>query len=546
MKNILLFCSIWFLFSCNSKSRKADFILYNARIYTVDSNFNTVNALVVSKGRIVATGNYDTLKNIYRADSSLDAGGKAVYPGFVDAHAHFYSYGKSLQTVNLVGTQGWEEILDSVKVFSKKQATGWLIGRGWDQNHWLVKEFPNKRKLDSLFPNRPVSLGRIDGHALLVNQTALNLAHIKPGQTIPGGLIETQNGVLTGILVDNAESLINKILPKEDFQSIRKSLLMAQAHCFSVGLTTVDEPGLPYTLIEPIQTLQKSGELKMRIYFMLSDSPENYDFIFQKGRIKTDGLNVRSFKLYADGALGSRGACLLQPYSDKPGWSGFLLSKPEHFEERAKKIYEKGFQMNTHAIGDSANRTLLKIYAKILKGKNDRRWRLEHAQIISPEDMHYFGDFSIIPSVQPTHATSDMFWALDRLGSTRISTAYPYKSLMNQNGWIPLGTDFPVENINPLYTFYSAVIRKDFSGKPESGFQMENALNRIETLKGMTIWAAKANFEENEKGSLEPGKFADMVILDQDIMQVAGKDIPKVKVYKTFVNGNLVFSNHIK
>src|SRR5258708_33230730 len=255
-------------------------------------------------------------------------------------------------------------------------------------------------------------------------------------------------------------------------------------------------------MISTIAQLQHRGDLKMRMYVMLSDRAENYEYLFKRGVFKTPGLDVRSFKVYADGALGSRGACLLQPYSDQKNWKGFLLSSQKHFEEVAQKIAAKGFQMCTHAIGDSANRVILKIYASVLKGKNDRRWRIEHAQVLSPDDIHYFGDYSIIPSVQPTHATSDMRWAVTRLGEKRLKTAYAYKQLLEQNGWLPLGTDFPVENISPMYTFYAAVERKDLKGIPSGGFQPENALSREEALRGITIWPAKANFEEKDKGSI--------------------------------------------
>lgn len=245
--------------------------------------------------------------------------------------------------------------------------------------------------------------------------------------------------------------------------------------------------------------------------------------------------------MYADGALGSRGACLLQPYSDEKNWRGFLLSSRKHFEDIAQKLAAKGFQMCTHAIGDSANRVMLKIYAGVLKGKNERRWRIEHAQILSPGDIKYFGAYNIIPSVQPTHATSDMYWAGERLGKKRLKTAYTYKQLLLQNGWLPLGTDFPVENINPLHTFYAAVERKDLKGRSDDGFQIENAITRKQALQGITIWAAKANFEEKEKGSIEPGKYADFVILDIDIMKIKGLNLPNVKVLKTYVNGEMVY-----
>ena len=274
---------------------------------------------------------------------------------------------------------------------------------------------------------------------------------------------------------------------------------------------------------------------------MLSDAKKNYDWLEKNGILKTGRLNIRSIKMYGDGALGSRGACLLQPYSDKPGHYGFLLSRPEHFDSVANWVVQKGFQLCTHAIGDSGNRTILNIYAKYLKGRNDLRWRIEHAQVINKADFNLFGANAIIPSVQPTHATSDMYWADKRLGKEREKGAYAYKQLLQQNGWIPLGTDFPVEDISTFKTFYAAVVRKDAKGWPAAGFQMENALSREETLRGMTIWAAKANFEETEKGSLEKGKLADFVILDADIMKVVSQKLLNVKVVATFLGGEKVY-----
>jgi predicted amidohydrolase YtcJ len=527
--------------ACKQKEYNADLLVKNALVYTVDSTFSTANAFVVSGGKILAVGNIDTLEKQYMARQVIDAGGKTVYPGFIDAHAHFYEYGLGLQEVNLVNTKSWDAILDSVSNYARHRTDGWIIGRGWDQNIWANKAFPNKARLDSLFPVRPVILSRIDGHAAIANQAALNIAGIKPGQKITGGEIETVNGKLTGILVDNAVGIVTRKIPAPTEQITNAALLDAQRHCFAVGLTTVDDCGLPYTMVNTISALQHKGDLKMRLYVMLADQQENYDYLFKRGAYKTPGLNVRAFKVYADGALGSRGACLLHPYTDKKDWSGFLLSSKAHFEEVAKKIAQHGFQMCTHAIGDSANRVILKIYAENLKGKNDKRWRIEHAQIVSPEDVKHFGDNNIIPSVQPTHATSDMVWAAKRLGTERLKSGYAYKDLMKQNGWIPLGTDFPVENINAMYTFYAATERKDLKGSPQGGFQMENALSRAEALRGMTVWAAKANFEEHEKGSIEVGKYADFVILDQDIMKVRGSDLPNVKVLKTYINGVKVY-----
>lgn len=527
--------------ACKQKEFNADTLVKNALVYTVDSTFSTADAFVISNGKIIAVGKADTLERKYFARETIDAGGKPVYPGFIDAHAHFYEYGMGLQEVKLVGSKSWQAVLDTVSSFARRNTEGWIIGNGWDQNKWTRREFPTKAKLDSLFPIRPVILSRVDGHAAIVNQAALNIAGVKPGQTIIGGTIETKNGKLTGMLVDNAVGIVTRKIPEPTEQAVQAALLGAQKNCVAVGLTTVDDCGLPYQMVSVIAALQHKGDLKMRMYVMLADKEENYEYLFKRGAYKTPGLNVRSFKVYADGALGSRGACLLKPYADSAKWGGFLLSSPAHFEEVAKKIAAKGFQMCTHAIGDSANRTILKIYAAALKGKNDKRWRIEHAQIVSPEDVKYFGEYNIIPSVQPTHATSDMAWAVNRLGAKRLKSAYAYKDLMKQNGWIPLGTDFPVENINPMYTFYAATIRKDLKGWPAGGFQMENALSRQEALRGMTIWAAKANFEEKEKGSIEVGKYADFVILDKDIMKADGAELPNVKVVKTYINGVKVY-----
>ncbi len=525
--------------SCSSK-KTADLVIYNARIYTVDSAFSIAEAVAVKDGKILETGKSEEIKNKYRGEL-YNAQGKAIFPGFMDAHAHFLNYGQSLQTVDLTGTHSWEEIVERVKAFAEKNKTGWIIGRGWDQNDWTVKDFPDNTELNKLFPSRPLILSRIDGHAVIVNDAALKIAGIKPGQKLAGGEIEMVNGKLSGILVDNAVDLVSSKIPEPSVAQLNQALLAAQKNCLAAGLTSVVDCGVDHRLVKVIDDLQKGGSLKMRLYLMLSDEPSNYDFLFKKGAIKTDRLDVRSFKVYADGALGSRGACLLKPYTDKPGHYGFLLSNRKHFEEVAQKIAEKGFQMCTHAIGDSANRMILNTYGMVLKGKNDRRWRIEHAQVVNPDDFALFGRNNIIPSVQPTHATSDMYWAEERLGPERIKSAYAYKQLLQQNGWLVLGTDFPVESINPMLTFAAAVVRKDANGFPENGFQMENALSREETLKGMTIWAAKGCFEEKEKGSIEPGKFADLVVVDKDIMKVPGKEIFSAKVLRTYLNGELVY-----
>jgi predicted amidohydrolase YtcJ len=549
MKKLLLLPgTVFLLLSCSTKI-KVDLLVYHATIYTVDSSFSTAEAMAVNDGKIVETGKTSDLQSKYDAKEALDAQGKFIYPGFIDAHAHFVGYGQSLFTVDLFDSKSIEEVVQRVKNFDSTHPNErWILGRGWDQNKFPGKAFPTNEALNKFFPGKPVLLERVDGHASIANDKAFELAGIKAGDKIPGGEIETKNGRLTGILIDNAVDRVAAKVPAQTPAKLKEALMEAQRNCFAAGLTTIDDCGLSHQVISFIDSLQKSGDLKMRLYAMLSDEKANYDFAFQKGKIETDRLHVCGFKVYADGALGSRGACLLQPYSDKPGWSGFLLSSQQHFDSVAKIILDHGWQMCTHAIGDSGNRTMLTIYGKYLKGKNDFRWRIEHAQVINENDFKLFGEYNIVPSVQPTHATSDMYWAGDRLGPERVKGAYAFKQLLDQNGWIPLGTDFPVEDISPFKTFYAAVIRKpalpagrDAKGWPANGFQMENALTREETLRGMTIWAAKANFEENEKGSLEKGKFADFVILDNDLMKEVPERLLQVKVLKTFIGGEMVY-----
>jgi predicted amidohydrolase YtcJ len=540
MKQFSFLLLLLFLLTGCSK-QKVDLIIYNGKIYTVNDKFDMAEAIAVLDGRIVGVGTSEDIRSAFKSSEEVDVHGKAVYPGFIDAHAHFFGYGQSLQSADLKETTSWDEVLTRLTEFAKTHPDGWLSGRGWDQNDWADKQFPTKEKLDQLFPNRPVFLERIDGHAAIVNQKALDEAGVSKAFTLTGGDIVEKNGKLTGLLIDNAVGLVQNKIPIPDAKQSEKIFLDAEKNCFAVGLTTIDDCGLDFESVDFIEKMQAKKTLKMRLYVMLSDTEKNFDYLFKRGAIKTDRLNVRAFKVYADGALGSRGACLLHPYSDMPKKSGFLLSEVKHFEEVAKKINDHDFQMCTHAIGDSANRTMLKIYNQVLGGKNDKRWRIEHAQVVAPADFNLFGSASVIPSVQPTHATSDMYWAGDRLGSERVKGAYAYKQLMNQNGWIPLGTDFPVEQINPMFTFFAATARKDAKDFPAGGYQMENALTPEQALRGMTIWAAKANFEEKEKGSIEIGKFADFIVLENDIMKATSVQILKNKVLKTYVNGEKVY-----
>lgn len=527
--------------SCNSK-QSVDLIVHNATIYTVDSSFSTAEAMAVKDGKIIATGSNDFIQKNYSSKENIDAKGKAVYPGFIDAHAHFVGYGQELFTANLYDSKSFGEILERLKSFATAHPDEqWILGRGWDQNKWPGKSYPTNEKLNQLFPDKPVYITRVDGHAAICNQKAFDIAKIKPNQKIIGGDAETKNGKLTGVLIDNAKELVSNFIPQLSKEDYTKRLIAAEKNCFAVGLTTITDCGLNYKDVDAIDTLQKEGKLNMRLYIMLSDDKENFDRYLPKGPYKTDKLFVHGFKFYADGALGSRGACLLQPYNDKKNWKGFLLNTKSHYDSMAAILAGTEFQMCTHAIGDSGNRQILMTYAKVLKEKNDKRWRIEHAQIINENDFNLFGQSSIIPSVQPTHATSDMYWAEERLGKERLKGGYAYKQLLQQNGWIPLGTDFPVEDISPFKTFLAAVVRKDAKGFPENGFQKENALTREETIKGMTIWAAKADFLEHEIGSLEKNKKADFIILDNDLMKVDEKNILNTKVIATYLGGKKVF-----
>lgn len=325
-----------------SQKKKADLLVYNATIYTVDSTFSTAEAMVIEGGKILATGKTADLEKEYDAKEKVDAQGKFIYPGLIDAHAHFTGYGLSLQTVNLMGTNSWDEVIEKVNTFAAANPEGWITGRGWDQNDWATKDFPTNLQLNELFPDRPVLLRRVDGHAAIANQKALDLAGIKAGDTLTGGEIEEMEGTLTGLLIDNAVGLVASKIPGTTDEQFKKALQAAEQNCFAMGLTTIDDCGLGFESVNRIKNLQDKGDLKMRLYVMLSDDKENYDYLEKTGTIKTDRLNVRSIKVYADGALGSRGACLLHPYSDKPDWSGFLLSSPAHFDLVANYISQKG------------------------------------------------------------------------------------------------------------------------------------------------------------------------------------------------------------
>ena len=526
--------------NCTDKKLPADLLVTNATIYTVNANFDTASSFAVKDGLIVGVGNTQELMSAYTSTNTYDAGGKTIVPGLIDAHGHLYNLGVSMGRLDLVGTTSFKQVLEKTVAFQQQKQLDFIVGRGWDQNDWEQQAFPDNKMLDQLFPEIPVALTRVDGHAMLANSKALALAGITPQTKVAGGQVVVKDGALTGLLIDTPMDLVYQTLPKPSSTTIKNNLKQAQEVCLSYGLTTIDDAGLSIEVIDAIEQLHKANELSVRVYAMVSNTKRDLDYFLPKGIINTGKLHVRSVKVYADGALGSRGAALRKPYSDRHNHFGAMITDPATLERVASRILKAGYQMNTHAIGDSANIAVIRAYKKTLASTKDARWRIEHAQVISPTDFSNFSK-NIIPSIQPTHATSDMYWAQERLGPERIKGAYSYQTLLKNAGMVALGTDFPVEGVNPMHTFYAAVARKDLNQYPDNGFRSQEALTRTQALKGMTIWAAYANFEDTVKGSIEMGKFADFTVLEEDIMKIPQDSIPGVKALATFIDGVKVY-----
>lgn len=533
------------LTSCHGDKISADLIVQNAVIYTADSAFSIYSAMAVSKGKILAVGDNSVINEKYYSDSVFDAGGMAIYPGMIDAHCHFYGYALLGKYADLTGAGSFHQVLDILTAHQEKTNSGWIAGRGWDQNKWPGQRFPDNKKLNELFPDIPVVLVRVDGHVVLVNNAAIALSGITMDSITNSKEAVVENGKFTGIFLESMADRFRSLIPVPAGKELAGYIDEAAKNCYAAGLTMVADAGLDAKIIEFYDSLQSEDALDMAIYAMLNPNEENFTRYLKNGIVRKDKLIVRSVKLYADGALGSRGACLINAYTDSPAEYGILTITPEDIGRYCLMAYDNGYQVNTHAIGDSAVRTVLNVYSNYLLPGNNLRWRVEHAQVIHPDDFKLFGEFAIIPSVQATHATSDMRWARQRLGDHRIRNAYAYKKLMDQNGWIPNGTDFPIENISPVLTFYAAVSRKEIGGYPTGGFQKENALTRQEALRSITLWAAKACFEEDRRGSLEPGKNADFVVMDRDIMQIHEREIPQSRVLKTVIDGKAVYDRKL-
>jgi len=539
MNNFLRFLILFVVMtaSCSDPRETADLIVFNAKIYTVDNDFSLAQSMAIRDGKILAIGSDREILDNFYSENRIDAGRKPVYPGFIDAHSHFVGYALGLQRADLRHASSFEEVLDIMRKHTDTHQTEWLVGRGWDQNNWPAKEFPTHHELTKLFPEKPVVLIRVDGHAVIVNREAMRRLGIDESTLFPDGEAIKLNGELTGVFLEHSADRFKTAIPPLNSSEVLMALREAQNKCTRAGLTSVSDAGLDKETILLIDSLQQAGDLSIRIYAMLNPTDENMEYFVKNGVYKTEKLTVRSIKLYADGALGSRGARLLEPYSDAPGHYGIWVHDEATMHRYSKMAHDNGYQLIIHAIGDAANRRVLDVYSKYLPEHNDLRWRIEHAQVVHPDDFARFGKYSVVPSIQSTHATSDMSWASERLGPERLKYSYAQQLLLAQNGWLPNGTDFPVEEIYPLWTFYSAVFRKDHQGNPQDGFQMENSLSREQALRSMTIWAAKAAFEENEKGSLVPGKFADFIILDRDIMEVQESEILSAQILSTWVGG---------
>ena len=533
-KYIFCWLCVLVLLSCSTKEQ-VDLLVYNALIYTVDDDFSMAEAFAVKDGRFVAAGSAFNIRARYASDREVDMQGAPVYPGFHDAHCHFISLGRNLSLANLRGSASYDEILERIAAHYAAYPSEWIAGVGWDQNLWPEKRFPTNEELNRLYPNTPVVLKRVDGHAVVANEEAIRRAGLKPGDaTILPGEAFTTNGMFTGLFLENTADRFWGMIPEPSTEELVDLIVRAANLCYQHGLTSVSDAGLSLSLIQLLDTLQQSGRLSIRVDAWIEPSEANFERF--KAPYRTDRLTVSCLKLYMDGALGSRGAWMLTPYSDEPTTTGIRVITDEQFLDYCQRAYDAGLQVATHCIGDAANQHTIRLYANFLKGENDLRWRIEHAKIVAPEDFEHFKRYSIVPSVQPVHATSDMFWAADRVGN-RLQGGYAFRELKDQLGWLPFGTDFPVEDVNPIHTFFAAVYRKNTDFLPAGGFQTENALSREDALRAMTIWAAKASFDEARKGSIESGKWADFVTLDRDIMTAAEQDILETRVVSVYIAG---------
>ena len=538
--------------SAPAEGRNTQTLVHNARIYTMDRGFSTADAMLFdSSGRIHNVGNEQAMLDAFPDAVHIDLGGQTVIPGLIDSHAHLYGLALSLSQAQLRDTTGKEEIIQKLREKEEQlSADDWLLGRGWDQNDWEIKEFPTKADLDSAFPERPVWLRRIDGHAGWANSAALALVDRDlSGDWQPeGGFIHRDaDGQPTGVLVDGAMELVEKAVPEISPDLLRASLGLALEQMVSLGLTGVHDMGINQKTFALYQQLAREGQFPTRVYAFTAGAGKTLDWLCANGAVEDPSgrLYMRAVKLYIDGAMGSRGAALLADYSDDPGNSGLLFMPPEELQAEIDKAMACGFQVGVHAIGDRGNRVVLDAYEKLLNKYPDNpgRHRVEHAQTLTAEDIPRFAQLGVIAAMQPTHATSDMYWVGDRLGPERVVYAYAWRSLLDSGARLALGSDFPVEQVNPMLGIYAAVTRQDTKGWPPGGWYPAQSLTREEAVRGFTLDAAYAGFMEKSVGSLESGKRADFIVLDRNIFEVDAAEIAGARVLQTWLDGERVWSS---
>ncbi|MEN9699949.1 MAG: hypothetical protein RLZZ301_1147 [Bacteroidota bacterium] len=525
----MIACVSLLLLSACMKGIKVDLVVHNAQIHVLDEANTIGQAMAISDGKVVEVGPERQILNKYRSDNELDARGKDIYPGLTDAHGHLLMYAKQLLGVDLTGARSLNEVIYRCEKFQSAHPCSFIVGRGWDQTYWAGSALPSNELLNKAFPDIPVCLYRIDGHAALVNEALIEKSQLRKKMSgLKGGLVvlDPVGQQPTGLLIDNAMNLVSSALPDYSKQAYLKTILQIQEELLQYGITGVHEAGIDFKHIAWFRQLVASGKLKLDVYAMLMDSPENRTFARKNGPYQFRNLSVRSFKCFADGALGSRGAFLKQPYSDDAHNQGLLLTDVSQMKDLARFCLRTNYQLNTHGIGDSANALILSIYAEAFKRKPDHRFRIEHAQVIDPQDAARFSAYAVFPSVQPTHAVSDARWAQQRLGATRMKGAYAYRTLLQQFGMLAIGTDFPVEKTNPFLSIEAAL-----NAAPEK------ALTFDEVVKGMTIWAAFAAFQERHLGSLEKGKQATFAIFEQPL---ASRQMTNC-AWRTFIKGRCVY-----
>jgi predicted amidohydrolase YtcJ len=549
MKGVTLTILMSFLLtSCSSLAPDASDRLLVVRNATVlaGSSLERLEAssIIIRDGRIAWIGGESALPAWAEDGETIDASGMTVLPGLVDAHAHIAGLGAALDTVDLVGASSYEEVISRIlDDVSDKPSGEWILGRGWDQNDWPVKEFPDAATLDRAVGNRPVWVVRIDGHAGLASSAAMKAARITTQTPDPQGgkILRNADGSPTGVFIDTAMGLVDRVIPPPSRQVRRARIVEAARNIAARGLTAVHDAGVDQDTIQLMRELIDAGQLPIRVYAMLSDDSELLEYWFQRGPLVDYGnhLTVRSVKLYADGALGSRGAALLAPYSDDPSNSGLLIASTAHVASRSEAASAAGFQVGTHAIGDRAVRNVIDAY-ETAGIRPEQRFRIEHLQVVAPDDFSRLSGLGIISSMQPTHATSDMPWAEDRLGADRVRGAYAWRTVLDAGSRLALGSDFPVEQVDPFLGIYAAVTRQDLEGSPAGGWFSDQQLTLEEAIRGFTLDAAFAAFEEDRRGSIEVGKWADLTIVEPEPHEGAESMLPATKVRYTIVNGRLV------